>query len=77
MKLVDGSYQALTKVKGLSPATEALGESTVFKNWKAERCCAKWRVRHCSPGYEAQEARQGWRFRPDILKQLKMIADQL
>jgi hypothetical protein len=31
MKLVDGSYQAVTKVKGLSPETDALRESTVNK----------------------------------------------
>jgi|GEM_PF-4328001 len=53
MKLVDGSYQAVTKVKGLSPETDAMGESTVFKNWKTEWCCARWRVRRCSPGSEA------------------------
>jgi hypothetical protein len=45
MKLLDGSCQIVTKVKGLRPETNAPKELTVFKNWKTEWCCARWRGR--------------------------------
>lgn len=50
MKLVDGSYQAVTKVKVLSPETDALGESTVCKNWKTELCLCEMASAALLPG---------------------------